>query len=121
MRTAKSYRVSHRPRGFDYSGSGAYYITLCTYRQRCIFGTVRSGKMQLNNLGEIALEEWMKTPSLRPGVRLGEFEVMPNHMHGILIIMEEAGDLPVAPTRPKRFDAADRAAAGIGGGNYREL
>jgi REP element-mobilizing transposase RayT len=121
MQTERPYRVSHRLRNADYSFPGAYYVTICTFKKRCLFGTVRFGKMVLNGLGEIVYEEWTKTPALRPGVRLGEFEVMPNHMHAIIIIMERdagkqsigglpmigggkrlPGDLPVAPTGPRR-------------------
>lgn len=86
MQANKPYRVSHRLRGFDYSSPGAYFVTLCTYHKRCLFGAVRRGKVELSALGKIAVEEWTKTPELRRGVKLGEFEVMPDHLHGIIII-----------------------------------
>ena len=92
------YRSSHRLRGFDYSLPDAYYVTICTFKKRCIFGEIHSGQVYLNALGEIVRDEWLRTPELRTGVTLGEFVVMPNHMHGIIVIGEIAGDLPVAPT-----------------------
>jgi hypothetical protein len=82
-------------------------VTICTCQKRCLFGAVHSNKMQLNELGEIVVEEWMRTRALRSGVSLGDFEVMPNHLHGIIIIEEgnvarespasqrPTGDLPV--------------------------
>jgi putative transposase len=122
MQSEKPYRTSHRLRGADYSFPGGYFVTICTHKKRCLFGTVRFGKMVLNGAGKIAHEEWTKTPALRPGVSLGEFEVMPNHIHGTIIILEGAAgkrrageqppwrlprggagkSLPVAPTGPKR-------------------
>ena len=114
MQTNKPYRVSHRLRGFDYSLPEAYFVTICTCQKKYLFGTVHSGKMQLHRFGEIAFEEWLKTPGLRPKTRLGDFEVMPNHIHGIIILEEgnctqessalqrPTGDLPVAPTGPRQ-------------------
>ena len=88
MQTSKPYRVSHRLRGFDYSLPEAYYITICTFQKKCIFGVVRSGRVFLNRLGAIVREEWLNTPELRPGVKLAEFEIMPNHIHGIIVTGE---------------------------------
>jgi REP element-mobilizing transposase RayT len=90
----KPYRVSHRLHGFDYSLPEAYYATICTFQKQCIFGVVRSGKVCLNHSGEIVRKEWLRTPELRPGVQLGEFVVMPNHIHGIIVIEE---GVPIEP------------------------
>ncbi len=82
----KHRRRSIRLGGYDYSQIGEYFVTLCTHKMRCLFGEVKNGKMHLNRLGQIVDSEWRKTPRLRPGVDLGDFVVMPNHLHGLLVI-----------------------------------
>jgi REP element-mobilizing transposase RayT len=88
----KHHRRSIRLKGFDYTQSGAYYITIVTYQRQHVFGVVVNGVMHLNELGQIAHDEWFKTALLRPYVELfeDEFVVMPNHAHGIIWI--EHGD-----------------------------
>ncbi|MEX1003671.1 MAG: hypothetical protein WDZ35_16245 [Crocinitomicaceae bacterium] len=80
------HRRSIRLKGYDYSTAGAYFITLCTQDRAPLFGEIAGGEMMLNEYGNIALEEWHKTPDIRPNIGLGEFIVMPDHMHGIIII-----------------------------------
>lgn len=80
------HRRSIRLKGYDYSQAAAYFITICCAGRECIFGEIRDGEMILNNAGEIAIEEWMKTPELRLNVELDAFVVMPNHIHGIIVI-----------------------------------
>ena len=84
----RHHRRSIRLKGFDYTQSGAYYITVVTYQRRHFFGEVVNGVMRLNELGQIAHNEWFKTSVLRPYVELfeDEFVVMPNHVHGIIWI-----------------------------------
>lgn len=84
----RHHRRSIRLKGFDYTQSGAYYITVVTYQRRHFFGEVSNGVMRLNELGQIAHDEWFKTSVLRPYVELfeDEFVVMPNHVHGIIWI-----------------------------------
>jgi len=53
---------------------------------KCLFGRIRNDEMLLNPYGEIAREEWLRIPSVRPEVQLDEFVIMPNHLHGILIV-----------------------------------
>lgn len=86
-------RRSIRMDGYDYSQAGAYYITICTQSRRCLFGNVRDGKMVLNEWGRIAEEEWFNTEKIRDNVQLGEFVIMPNHIHGIVIINDGRGVL----------------------------
>ena len=83
---AKHHRRSIRLKGYDYSQEGIYFITFCCYNRKHLFGRIENGKMILNEFGKIAFDEWMKTPLLRPNIELGEFVVMPNHIHGIVII-----------------------------------
>jgi REP element-mobilizing transposase RayT len=77
--------------GYDYNQLGAYFITTCTYRKACIFGGVRDGEMALNPSGKIVLECWLDLPNHYPNLAPGEFVVMPNHVHGIIIIHEIVG------------------------------
>ncbi len=96
-------RRSIRLKGYDYRQPGAYFITICTYPRLEIFGDVVAGKMNLNPAGEIVREEWLKTAQIRPTVELyeDEFVVMPNHMHGIIWIVESqsvGATRRVAPT-----------------------
>ncbi len=87
------HRRSIRLQGYDYTAAGAYFITICSYQREHIFGEVVDGEMKLNEWGEIARAEWLKTAELRPQVELfeDEFVVMPNHVHGIVWLKEDVG------------------------------
>ena len=78
------HRRSIRLKGYDYSQAGLYFITICCQDRICRFGDVVNREMKLNEYGQIAYNEWLKTPEIRPNVELGEFIIMPNHMHGII-------------------------------------
>lgn len=85
------YRIpSARLQHWAYRWAGAYFITICTKDRLHYFGEIENGKMILNEIGEMVQNEWMLTPKIRPDMNLdlGEFVVMPNHFHGILIIGE---------------------------------
>jgi len=84
------HRRSIRLKGYDYTQPGAYFVTICTHGREMLFGRVVDGEMRLNEFGEIVREEWFKTARVRPYVRLyeDEFVVMPNHIHGIIWIVE---------------------------------
>jgi REP element-mobilizing transposase RayT len=72
--------------GFDYSQDGVYFVTIVTHQRDLLFGDILAGEMHLNEIGAIVEEEWRRTAVIRPGVELDEFVVMPNHVHGILLI-----------------------------------
>ncbi|GAB5536732.1 MAG: transposase [Rubricoccaceae bacterium] len=74
-------RRSVRLPAFDYGQPGLYFVTLCTFGRQPVFGTVRAGEMRRSAFGEIADEEWSRTPDLRAGVGLDAFVVMPDHVH----------------------------------------
>jgi putative transposase len=74
----------------DYSQPGAYFVTLCTFNKRCLFGTVENAAARLNQIGEIAHSCWLQIPKHFPNVQTNTFVVMPNHMHGILVVEERA-------------------------------
>jgi len=72
--------------GYDYAQEGAYFITVCTQRMMCLFGEIVEGEMRINRRGEIVMECWQAIPNHFPQVELDAFVVMPNHIHGILVI-----------------------------------
>lgn len=81
------YRIpSARLQHWDYGNNGAYFITICTQNREHYFGDVVNGEMQLNELGQLAEKYWMEIPQHFSFIELGNFVVMPNHTHGILII-----------------------------------
>jgi REP element-mobilizing transposase RayT len=84
----KHHRRSIRLKGYDYTQPGAYYITLCTQARQCLFGDVVAGKMRLNSLGYIAFTYWQEIPVHFAHLQLDVFVVMPNHLHGILVIRD---------------------------------
>ena len=71
--------------GWDYK-SGSYFVTICTKNMRCWLGEVVGGEMRLNEFGEIVRQEILKTPKIRPNVKLVDWVIMPNHVHFILFI-----------------------------------
>jgi len=91
-------RRSIRLRGYDYSQAGAYFITICTKDRECLFGDIVDEKMCINEIGEIVQKEWLRTANIRPNVSLDEFIIMPNHLHGIIMINDGRGVLQYAPT-----------------------
>jgi len=84
----KHHRRSIRLKGYDYTQPGAYFITIVAHRRLYLFGEIIDGVMRLNDYGEIARAEWLKTPSIRPKIALDEFQIMPNHFHAIVMIMD---------------------------------
>jgi len=77
-------RQSIRLRGRDYSQDGIYFVTLCTYDRRHLFGEIVEEMMHLNASGEIVRDSWRWLEQQHGHVELGEFVVMPNHFHGNL-------------------------------------
>jgi putative transposase len=102
------HRRSIRLKGYDYTQPGAYFITICTYQRMHIFGETVNGEMKLSPLGEIARQEWFRSAEIREEIRLfeDEFIVMPNHLHGIVWIVESVGANGV---RPNMEEGARRA------------
>ncbi len=75
-----------RLKGYDYSQAGAYFVTLSTRAGACIFGAVHHGIMCPNEAGRIAESSWLWLESQYPHIALDAFIIMPNHVHGIIII-----------------------------------
>ena len=81
-------RHSTRLRGYDYSQPGAYFITICAQSRENLFGDIFDGEMHLKPQGQIAQGEWARLPTRFETIECGEFVVMPNHVHGILFIVD---------------------------------
>ena len=92
-------RNSLRHPGYDYTTTGAYFVTICTQRGRALFGQVIEHSMQLNPLGKIAHSSWQEFAARHPTVRLDAYIIMPNHVHALLWLTAGAD-----PTRPKPAD-----------------
>jgi REP element-mobilizing transposase RayT len=86
----KYHRRSLRLKGYDYSQAGPYFITVCVEDRACLFGDVVDDRMHLNDAGWVVLAEWNALAVRFPSVELDVFGVMPNHIHGI-IVMETDG------------------------------
>jgi putative transposase len=90
----KHHRRSIRLKGFDYSRSAVYFVTICVQNRECLFGTLSQYKMLLNDVGQMVAAEWLALPTRFPSVILDEFVIMPNHFHGIVYISPDSTDRP---------------------------
>lgn len=87
LKFQNKYRIeSRRLKNWDYRNNGAYFITICTQNREHFFGKIIDKNMILNEIGLFANDFWAEIPNHFPFVELGNFQIMPNHMHGILII-----------------------------------
>ncbi len=84
---------------FDYSSAGAYFVTCCVRNRRCVFGEIVDHRMQLNANGQVVVECWMAIPRHFTGMAIDEFVVMPNHLHGIVVIEAEQRTRFASPLR----------------------
>ena len=93
---------SIRLKGYDYTLPGAYFVTLVTHRRDPVFGEVSGGEMKLSALGQIVLDEWMRSIGIRKEIQLheDEFVVMPNHNHGIVWMVGVMGAVGAYAIRP---------------------
>ena len=80
------HRRSIRLKDYDYSNEGMYFITICCEKRENRFGEIINNEMIMSELGEIAQVQWLELTTRFLHIKLGEFVVMPNHFHGILII-----------------------------------
>ena len=78
----RSIRLPH----FDYTCAGAYFVTICTYQRECLFGTLINGTTCHNEFGKITHQRWHELPEHFENIALDQFVVMPNHIHGIIIL-----------------------------------
>jgi putative transposase len=92
-------RRSLRLESYDYAMAGAYFVTVCTQDRACLFGDVVAGAMCLNEAGEMVAALWDDIASRFSGVEIDQFVVMPNHLHGILILPDADATANAATTR----------------------
>ncbi len=106
-------RRSIRLRDYDYTSEGMYFITLCAHLRACAFAQVDDARAHLSEIGRIIEEEWYRTAELRPYVLLDAFIIMPNHVHGVIMIIDEdrasallvgaQRAVPLPPPNPRSF------------------
>ena len=93
-------RQSMRLSNYDYSAPGYYFVTICTSNMRCRFGKIANVEICLSDAGLIAQQCWMEIPVHYPCTKLDEFIVMPNHIHGIIIIDNNQRNVRVQNSEP---------------------
>ena len=93
----KHHRRTIRLKGYNYSWQGAYFVTICTRDQECIFGDIIDREIRLNGYGEIVYGDLQQISKYIENVELDYFIVMPNHIHAILIISGNACRGGVSP------------------------
>ncbi len=86
----KHHRRSIRLKEYDYAKAGAYFVTICTWQRQCFLGEVVNGEMQLSHYGDITQFYWHNLLNHHHHLELDEFVIMPNHLHGILILTDDS-------------------------------
>jgi REP element-mobilizing transposase RayT len=91
-------------KGYDYAQVGAYFITIVTEHRTCLFGNIIDNKMYLNSAGQVVQSVWTQIPEHFSGIDVDTFVVMPNHVHGIILITnkvrDSVGAQHAAPSEP---------------------
>jgi putative transposase len=96
------YRTkSHRLPGWDYSTDGYYFITICTQNRENIFGEIKNDTRILNDIGEIVEKNWRGIAAHFSHAKPDEFVVMPNHLHGIIVIDNANSEISPGVTTPR--------------------
>ena len=96
MTTISRHRHSLRLPDYDYTVPGAYFVTLCTWKKNCLFSEIINGEINLSVFGNVAVDEWVKTSDIRKEISTDIFVVMPNHIHGIVIIKNPEDSWPLS-------------------------
>jgi putative transposase len=81
-------RHSIRLKGYDYTQAGAYFITIVTDQRVCLFGDISNDQINLTPFGIVAQREWMHLPGRFQNLQFDAFVIMPNHLHGIMLLAE---------------------------------
>lgn len=85
----RHHRHSIRLKEYDYTQPGGYFVTIVTYQRDLLFGEIVNEEMLLNKYGMVAKQQWEKLSKRYPHIVLGMFVIMPNHMHGVIQIIDE--------------------------------
>jgi putative transposase len=97
-----NHRKNLRLSNFDYAQNGAYFITIVTEGRMCLFGEVVNGEMVLNEVGLIVQKAWDEIPNHFPNVTCDTYVIMPNHIHGIIVIEREYRSPVVGATHTRK-------------------
>ena len=111
------HRRSIRLKDYDYSLAGAYFLTICTHGHRQVFGEIVDGEIRRSGLGRRAAACWEEIPAHFPQVELDAFVVMPNHVHGIIVITGDNGPVGAENFPPPRGAIPATSAHGTGSSN----
>jgi REP element-mobilizing transposase RayT len=106
--STRHHRRSIRLPAYDYAQPGAYFVSICSQNRECLFGDVTNGKMILNQRGEMVERTWRELAECYPGVEVDAFVVMPNHVHGIIVLVG-AGPVGTGPVGTGPVGAGPRA------------
>jgi REP element-mobilizing transposase RayT len=102
----KRHRRLLRLPEYDYSQQGAYFITICIHRQEYLLGEIIEGEMQLSDHGKIVRDCWQDLPRHYSGIELDAFVIMPNHVHGVVVLVGAGlprpydDEIPSSPKQP---------------------
>ena len=101
------HRRSIRLKGYDYTQPGAYFVTICTRDRELLFGNVIDGVMHLNRMGLAVQKTWLDLPRPYPYADLDAFVIMPNHVHGVIVLTDDGGggSVPRQPSAPEQIQA----------------
>ncbi len=108
--TSHERRRSLRLADYDYAQSGAYFVTIVTQRRSSLFGDVIDAEMRLNGAGHMVCDLWHRLPTRFPSVELDEFIVMPNHVHGVLLLGTDVEHVGAPLVGARSRNASDRSA-----------
>jgi len=120
----KHHRRSIRLKGYDYTQAGVYFVTIVTQNRACLFGDIVAGEVRLNAFGQAVAETWLWLATQYGYVELDEWVVMPNHLHGIVVITDTDNGCPTdgggvgggSRTAPTVIGATG-GGGGVGGGS----
>jgi len=93
----QSKRKSQLKHGYDYSQPGYYAVTICTRNRSYLFGVIDNGEMLLNDASQMIYKTWHEIPDYHQGIALHVMQIMPNHLHGIIVVREVGTDPCVCP------------------------
>ena len=97
-KSSQPRRRATRLRGYHYGQTGGYFVTICLQDQKCILGKIMDGRMYLNEIGKIVVACWNRIPQHFCAVELDVSVVMPNHIHGVILLGTERTKCPCPPT-----------------------
>jgi REP element-mobilizing transposase RayT len=95
----KHHRHSIRLKDYDYSQTGAYYVTIDVQNRECLFGEILNNEIIMSEAGMMVVEQWNALPQRFPNIELDIYQIMPNHFHGMVIVEPVGAGLVPAPVK----------------------